>query len=122
MVELLELLADSDFITLHCDLNPTSRHLIDRQSLALAKRAPVIINTARGPVIDEPSLVAALESGAVSGAGLDVYEDEPLAKSSPLRSMQQVILSAHNSNSSPECWQRVHRNSVAMLLEGLGLG
>ena len=56
-----------------------------------------------------------------AGAGLDVFEHEPLPLESPLRRMPQVLLAAHNSNSSPQCWQRVHRNSVAMLFEELGL-
>jgi D-3-phosphoglycerate dehydrogenase len=122
MVTLDELLAEANFVSLHCDLNPTSHHILDARRLAQVQKQPVVINTARGPLVEEPSLIAALQSGAVAGAGLDVFEDEPLPLDSPLRSMDQVRLAAHNSNSSPARWLRVHRNSVAMLLEELELG
>jgi phosphoglycerate dehydrogenase-like enzyme len=121
MVSLEELLEQADFVSLHCDLNPTSAHILDGKRFAQMQRKPVVLNTARGPLIEEPSLVAALQSGQVAGAGLDVFEDEPLPLDSPLRSMDQVRLAAHNSNSSPARWTRVHRNSVAMLKEELGL-
>ncbi len=115
------LLAKSDFVALHCDLNETSHHILNAERLALCRPNTVVINTARGPLIDEPALVRALEESRIAGAGLDVFEDEPLPVESPLRRMPQVLLAAHNSNSSPQCWQRVHRNSVAMLFEELGL-
>jgi D-3-phosphoglycerate dehydrogenase len=122
MSPLETLLAESDFVTLHCDLNETSHHILNAESLARCGPGTVVINTARGPLVDEPALVAALESGEIAGAGLDVFEHEPLPLDSPLRRMPQVLLAAHNSNSSPQCWQRVHRNSAAMLFEELGLG
>ncbi len=121
MRPLESLLAESDFVTLHCDLNATSHHILNAERLALCRPETVIINTARGPLVDEPALVHALEEGKIAGAGLDVFEEEPLPCDSPLRHMPQVLLAAHNSNSSPECWRRVHRNSVAMLFDGLGL-
>lgn len=121
MTSLSDLLQRADFISLNCDLNPTSRHLINSQTLALVKPGAVLINLARGPVVDEPALVAALESGRLTGAALDVYEVEPLPLDSPLRRMDQVMLAAHNANSSPAAWERVHWNTIRNLLDGLGL-
>jgi len=92
MTTLDDLLARSDFVSLHCDLNPTSYHLINAQSLRKMKPTAVLINTARGPVVDEASLVEALKSGVIAGAALDVFEVEPLPKSSPLLNMDQVML------------------------------
>ncbi len=107
-VELETLLAESDFVSVNCDLNPTSHHLIRAETIARMKKGAVLINTARGPVVREPDLVAALQSGHLGGAALDVFEDEPLPLSSPLRAMANVRLAPHNANSSPRAWERVH--------------
>jgi D-3-phosphoglycerate dehydrogenase len=120
VVSLERLLAESDFVSLNCDLNPTSRGLINVQALKRMKPTAVLINTSRGPVVEEEALVAALQAGRIAGAALDVFAEEPLPSSSPLRSMENVLLSPHNSNSSPEAWERVHRSTVANLLLGLG--
>lgn len=119
MVALDELLAQADFISLNCDLNPTSFHIINSQSLEMVKPEAVLINTARGPLVDEPALAAALENGQLSGAAMDVFEVEPLPKDSPLRKMENVMLASHNSNSSPSAWERVHWNTIRNLLKGL---
>jgi len=121
MVSKAEIYERADFICIHCDLNITSFHVLNRGAFASMKKKPYIINMARGPIIEEPALIQALESGKVAGAGLDVFEDEPLPQNSPLRKMENVILSSHNANSSSYYWQRVHENSVKMLLEGLGI-
>lgn len=120
-VPLERLLAQSDFVSINCDLNPTSLHLIGQSELARMKPTAVLINTARGPVVDESALVAALEDGRLAGAALDVFEDEPLPADSPLRRMSQVLMAAHNSNSSPASWERVHENTLNNLLDGLGI-
>jgi D-3-phosphoglycerate dehydrogenase len=115
-----ELIAQSDFITMHTDLNPSSKYLLNQKTFSKMLKKPFIVNTSRGPVINEDDLVQALDSGLISGAALDVYEVEPLPVDSPLRSMKNTILASHNSNSSPTCWMRVHENSIRMLQLGLG--
>ena len=121
MTDLETLLSNSDFVSINCDLNPTSHHLINAQTLARMKPSAVLINTARGPIVDEPALVAALQAGSMAGAALDVFESEPLQLESPLLKMDNVMLAPHNSNSSPAAWERVHWNTIRNLFEGLGM-
>jgi len=121
MMSLEDLLSQADFVSINCDLNPTSRHLINKKVLSLMKPSAVIINTARGPLIDEPALINALEGKDIAGAALDVFEIEPLPDDSPLLSMDQVMLAPHNSNSSPLAWEAVHWNTIRNLLLGLGI-
>ncbi len=121
MLPLPELLAQADFISLHCDLNPTSRHLINAETLSWVRPQAVLINTARGPIVDEPALVSALQAGQLAGAALDVFEVEPLPLDSPLLSMDNVLLAPHNSNSSPAAWERVHWNTIRNLLDALDI-
>ncbi|HMU92581.1 MAG TPA: phosphoglycerate dehydrogenase [Anaerolineales bacterium] len=121
MTDLHSLLSNSDFVSVNCDLNPTSHHLINAKTLSLMKNTAVLINTARGPIVEEPALVAALRSGQVGGAALDVFEYEPLPKDSPLLKMDNVMLAPHNSNSSPTAWERIHWNTIKNLVTGLGL-
>ncbi len=121
MTSLENLLNRSDFVSLNCDLNPTSYHLINERALGLMKPTAVLINIARGPVVDEPALVKALQAGVISGAALDVFEAEPLPLDSPLLKMDNVLLAPHNANSSPAAWERVHRNTIRNLLNGLGI-
>ena len=121
MTTLDEVLSQSDYISLNCDLNPTSRQLINAAALAKMKPSAVLINTARGPLIDEAALVDALRKGKLAGAALDVFEDEPLPAHSPLLRMDNVLLAPHNSNASPSAWARVNFNTVRNLLEGLSL-
>lgn len=119
VVSLQELLRQSDYVSLHCALSTTTRHLIDRVALAHMQPHAVIVNTARGALIDERALVDALTSGQIAGAGLDVFEVEPLPADSPLRSLPNVMLSPHNANTSPRYWQRVNEHSFAQLVDGL---
>ena len=116
MVSLDELLAASDFVSVNCDLNPTSLRLVGGDVLAQMKPTAVLINTSRGPVVDEAALVEALQSGVIAGAALDVFEVEPLPADSPLRRMDNVLLAPHNSNSSPRAWEHVHENTIHNLL------
>ncbi len=121
MTGLEALLGQSDFISLNCDLNPTSHHLINAERLMQVKPGSVLINTARGPVVDTVALVEALQTGRLAGAALDVYEQEPLPADSPLMRMDNVLLAPHNANSSPAAWERVHANTIRNLLVGLGI-
>ncbi len=122
MVDLKTLMEQSDFVSVNCDLNPTSQHLINAVTLAQMRPAAVLINTARGPIIDETALAEALQKKSIAGAALDVFEVEPLPADSPLTKMDNVMLAPHNSNSSPSAWERVHWNTIRALFEGLGLG
>lgn len=121
ITELDSLLSESDFISVNCDLNKTSNHIINANALSKMKSTAVLINTARGPLVDEKALIAALTSGQIGGAALDVFEFEPLPKDSPLLKMDNVMLAPHNSNSSPTAWERIHWNTIKNLVEGLGM-
>ncbi len=94
--DLQTLLKESDVVSLHCTLNESSRRMINAKTLATMKPTTIICNAARGGIIDEPALIAALEKGTIAGAALDVFEDEPLPAGSPLRKLgHKVLLSAH---------------------------
>jgi Lactate dehydrogenase and related dehydrogenases len=92
--DLPELLRESDIVTIHVPLTPETRHLIGAPEFALMRRTAILINTARGPIVDESALVTALQKGTIAGAGLDVFEDEPEIHPH-LASMQQVVLLPH---------------------------
>ena len=122
MTEKEELLAEADFVCLGCDLNPTSHHLMGEPQFRAMKETAVLVNAARGPLVDEKALVRALEDGWIAGAGLDVFEEEPLPENSPLLKMDNVMLAPHNANSSPQDWERVHWSTLNHLLDGLKAG
>jgi D-3-phosphoglycerate dehydrogenase len=119
LASLQSLLERADFVSVNCDLNPTSYHLINTETLSWMKKDAILINTARGPIVEEPALIAALQDGWIGGAALDVFENEPLPVDSPLIKMNNVLLAPHNSNSSPAAWERVHWNTIRNLLESL---
>jgi D-3-phosphoglycerate dehydrogenase len=121
MTTLEDLLSRSDFISLNCDLNPTSLHLMNADTLSRIKPSAILINTSRGPIVDEPALISTLQAGKLAGAALDVFEVEPLPADSPLTKMDNVMLGSHNANSSPKAWEKVHQNTIHNLLEGLGI-
>ena len=105
--ELDALLAESDVVSLHVPLTPQTRHLIDAGKLALMRSGAVLVNTARGGVIDEQALAAALRSGRLGGAALDVFEHEPLAAGSPLAGLRNLILTPHVAGVTRESNARV---------------
>ena len=119
MVSCDELFHGSDFVILTCDLNPTSLHLMDEGAFAKMRKDAVIINLARGSLIDEKCLIEALMSRKIAGAALDVFEQEPLPEDSPLKLMSNVMLAPHNSNSSPAAWLKVHESTIKNLFDVL---
>jgi D-3-phosphoglycerate dehydrogenase len=114
-VELLglrEVIARSNVLSLHVPLLDGTRNLIDAEAIARMPRGAVLINVSRGGLVDEHALAAALESGQLFGAGLDVFEHEPLELSSPLRQLDSVILSPHAGHWSEESWAETKRKAV----------
>jgi D-3-phosphoglycerate dehydrogenase len=116
MRPLADLLSESDFISINCDLNPTSYHIIGREQLKLMKPTAYLINTARGPLLDEEALIWGLQNEMIAGAALDVFEVEPLPIESPLRRFDNCLYSPHNANSSLEAYESVHEKAIENLL------
>jgi D-3-phosphoglycerate dehydrogenase len=119
VVPLAVLLRDSDVVSLNCPLTDENRHMIDAAALGSMKTGAWIINTARGGLIDEAALAVMLENGHLAGAALDVFEREPLPADSPLRSLDNVILGAHNSSNTAEAVYRTSVLAIDNLLAGL---
>jgi len=121
-VGLDRLLAESDYVTVHCPLNAETRHLIDAAALARMKPSAVLVNTARGGIVDTAALAAALERGRLGGAGLDVTEQEPLDPRSPLLRMDRVVVTPHAAWYSEEgrsdLKRRVAEEAVRVLVRG----
>jgi D-3-phosphoglycerate dehydrogenase / 2-oxoglutarate reductase len=113
LVSLDDLLARSDYVSLHCPAARECRHLINARTLARMKPGSVLINTARGSIVDEAALYDALKSGHLRGAGLDVFEVEPLPLSSPLLTLDNVLLAGHVAGLDRES----HRDTFAMVAE-----
>ncbi len=109
LTSLDELLRESDFVSLHCRLSPETHHLIGADQLALMKPSAYLINIARGEVVDQPALVEALRSRRIAGAGLDVFEVEPVPAGDPLLSLDNVILTPHWLASTIDVWQATGR-------------
>jgi D-3-phosphoglycerate dehydrogenase / 2-oxoglutarate reductase len=116
-----ELLARSDFLSIHAPHNEETEHAIDAAAFAQMKQTAVIINTARGPIIDEKALIEALQRGIIAGAGLDVLEHEPPSPDNPLLQMENVVVTPHVASAStrmrPETRRRAARE-VALVLRG----
>lgn len=107
------LLSQSDFVVCSLILNAQTRHFLNAKRLALMKKQAYLINMARGPVVDEAALIHALKSGALAGAALDVFEQEPVAADNPLLTMDNVLLTPHSLCWTDECFDHIAR-------EGLG--
>jgi len=121
LVPMDDLLDRSDYVSLHCPLSELTHHLISAEALRRMKRSAYLINTSRGPVVDEEALIAALEEGEIAGAGIDVFEAEPVDPENPLLHMDSVILTPHVAGSSEPAWAGIRRRAgeeAARVLRG----
>ena len=113
------LIREADVVSLNCPLTESTRHLIDETALMAMKPGAWLINTSRGGLVDEPALVDALQRGQIGAAALDVFEEEPLPATSPLRSLDNVLLGSHNSSNTAEAVRRTSDRAIRNLLAGL---
>jgi glyoxylate reductase len=118
-VPLEELLAESDFVSLHVNLTEVTRNLINAERLATMKPNAVIVNTSRGPVIDQPALFAALRDGVIGAAGLDVTDPEPLPADDPLLTLENCLVVPHIASASPATRGKMASMAAANLLAGV---
>ncbi len=114
-----DLLATSDFVSIHVPYSKETHHLIGERELKLMKPTAMLINTSRGSVIDERALVRALEAGWMAGAGLDVYEQEPLDAGSPLLRMENVILAPHIGSATISTRRKMAQLTAENLIRAL---
>ena len=105
-VSLDELFQTSDIITCHTPLTRETRHIVDGERIAMMKPSAVLINTSRGPVVDEAALIEALQQGRIAGAGLDVFEQEPVDPGNPLLKMDNIVITAHSAGTTWNTWYR----------------
>jgi len=118
-VDLDTLLRESDFVSLHTDLNPTTHHMIDAAALAKMKPTAILINSARGPIVDPVALADALRRGVIAGAGLDVTEPEPIPLDDPLLQLPNCVIVPHIASASVATRGLMARMAAANLLAGL---
>ena len=111
-----ELMPVADFVSVHTPLVPATRGIVGARQFDLMKRSAILINTSRGPVVDEAALIDALREGKIAGAGLDVFEQEPPAADNPLLKMKNVILLPHMGGASYESMERMATHSAAEIL------
>ncbi len=120
LVNFETLCRESDFISIHCPLTDSTTHLFDEKAFALMKKTAFLINTARGPVIEEQALIQALKSGIIAGAGLDVFESEPIFQESELLRMDNVIATPHCAWYSEEAIFTLQRKVAEEVVNVLG--
>jgi D-3-phosphoglycerate dehydrogenase len=116
-VELEELLRSADVVSLHLVLNDQTRGFLDAARLGLMKPGAIFVNTARGAIVDEAALIAALAAGRIGHAGLDVFAGEPLAADHPLTRLANVTLTAHAAFATREASERLLRMALELLAE-----
>jgi phosphoglycerate dehydrogenase-like enzyme len=112
-LELDQLLRTADAVSVHVPLKPTTRHLIDAESLSLMKPSAVLVNTARGGIVDEDALATALQDGRILGAGLDVFSQEPPPADHPLLELPNVVLTPHTAGPTWQSYPRRFANCFA---------
>jgi D-3-phosphoglycerate dehydrogenase len=115
--DLMAAVPEADVVTLHVPLDETTRHLVDAAFLARMKPTAWLINTSRGPVVDEAAVAAALANGGIEAAGLDVLQCEPPDPENPLLKLPNVVLTPHNAGAPLECYARMSRRAVQNLLD-----
>jgi phosphoglycerate dehydrogenase-like enzyme len=114
-----ELLERSDFVSLHCPLTPETHHLIDAQALKQMKPTAILINTARGPVVDQRALAEALHAGRIAGAALDVTDPEPPSPEDPLFDAPNLLVTPHIGSATHTAREQMAELAVDNLLAGL---
>lgn len=119
LVGLEELLRESDIVSVNVPLTPGTRHMVGGEQLSMMKRSAFLVNTSRGAVVDEEALVECLREGGIRGAGLDVFETEPLPRGSPLLGMENVVLTPHIASSTKEAVENTYRGGVANVVRYL---
>ena len=112
---------EADFIVINCALTPSSRHMLNAEVLAITKPGVRVVNVGRGPVIDQPALEAALQSGQVYSAALDVFEDEPLPAGSTLRTHPRCVFGSHNASNTADAVARTSEIAIGKLMGFLGV-
>jgi len=112
LVELETLCRESDYISLHCPLLPETRGLFGKRTFSLMKPGSILINTARGPLVEQDALLAALDSGTLASAGLDVFESEPLPKDSPVARHPRIVMTDHTAWYSEESQEQLQRTAA----------
>jgi glyoxylate reductase len=117
--ELADLLAAADFVSLHCPLTPATRHLIDADTLAQMRPTAILVNTARGPIVDQVALAAALHADRLQAAALDVTDPEPLPATDPLWRAPRLLITPHIGSASATARARMADMAVANVLAGL---
>jgi phosphoglycerate dehydrogenase-like enzyme len=117
LVSLDAVMAQSDFVVVCCLLTDKTRHLVNAAQLARMKPSAFLINIARGPIVDESALIAALRSGAIAGAGLDVFEKEPIGADNPLKAMDNVLLAPHSLGWTDECFHDIASTGLQSLVD-----
>ncbi|MFC1915772.1 NAD(P)-dependent oxidoreductase [Chloroflexota bacterium] len=121
LVDMDTVLAESDFLNISCPLNEKTRHLVGEKELRKMKKTAYLINTARGPIVDEAALIKALQEGWIRGAGIDVFEKEPTPPDNPLLKMENVIVTPHTISHTDEyfltLWQ-IFRKQTSQIIRG----
>ncbi len=117
LVPLDEMLARSDFVVVAALLTPETQHIVNAETLALMKKSAYLINVARGPLVKETDLIAALHADSIAGAALDVFEQEPVAPDNPLLQMENVIVTPHSLCWTDECFNMIARDGLTSIVD-----